>query len=106
MLSKAEVISLCKGTHGDPFALLGLHTDSKNRLYLRSLQPGALSVSAVDAETLADLARLTYRRVWHPGTIAISVRLHHRCIVSISISKIWKSSRVLFLVIRPILAIP
>ena len=63
MLSKAEVISLCKGTHGDPFALLGLHTDSKNRLYLRSLQPGALSVSAVDAETGEVLIELDERKI-------------------------------------------
>ena len=63
MLSKAEVISLCKGTHGDPFALLGLHTDSKSRLYLRSLQPGALSVSAIDAETGEVLIELDERKI-------------------------------------------
>ena len=63
MLSKAEVISLCKGTHGDPFALLGLHTDSKSRLYLRNLQPGALSVSAIDAETGEVLIELDERKI-------------------------------------------
>ena len=63
MLSKAEVISLCQGTHGDPFALLGLHTDSKGRLFLRSLQPGARSVSVIDAETGQPLIELDERKI-------------------------------------------
>ncbi len=61
MLSKAEVISLCQGTHGDPFALLGLHTDSKGRLFLRTLQPGARSVSVIDADTGQQLIELDER---------------------------------------------
>ena len=63
MLSKAEVISLCQGTHGDPFAVLGLHTDNKGRLYLRTLQPGALSVSVIDAETGQPLIELDERKI-------------------------------------------
>ena len=51
MLSKAEVIALCRAEHGDPFAVLGLHTDSKGRLWLRTLQPGAHAVSAFNAES-------------------------------------------------------
>ena len=43
MLSKAAVTSLCRGEHGDPFSVLGLHADSKGRLWLRTLQPGASS---------------------------------------------------------------
>ena len=36
MLSKKEVVSLCRGEHGDPFAVLGMHADSKGRLWLRT----------------------------------------------------------------------
>ena len=63
MLSKAEVISLCRGEHGDPFAVLGLHADSKGRLWLRSLQPGANSVSVVDSESGEVLIELPQRKI-------------------------------------------
>ena len=63
MLSKAEVISLCRGEHGDPFAILGLHADSKGRLWLRSLQPGANSVSVVAKETGEVLIDLPQRKI-------------------------------------------
>ena len=63
MLSKAEVISLCRGEHGDPFAVLGLHADSKGRIWLRSLQPGAKSVSIIDAESGDVLVELVQRKI-------------------------------------------
>ncbi|MDR1709322.1 MAG: 1,4-alpha-glucan branching enzyme, partial [Candidatus Accumulibacter sp.] len=63
MLKKAEVLALCRGEHGDPFAALGLHADAKGRLWLRSLQPGARAVSAVDAETGAEIAALVERKI-------------------------------------------
>ncbi len=63
MLSKAEVISLCRGEHGDPFAVLGLHADTKGRIWLRSLQPGAKSVSVIDPESGDVLVELTQRKI-------------------------------------------
>ncbi len=63
MLSKAEVISLCRGEHGDPFAVLGLHADSKGRIWLRSLQPGAKSVSIIDADNGEVLVELAQRKI-------------------------------------------
>ncbi len=63
MLSKAEVISLCRGEHGDPFAVLGLHADAKGRVWLRSLQPGAESVSVIDADKGAVLLELVQRKI-------------------------------------------
>ena len=63
MLSKTEVVSLCRGEHGDPFAVLGVHADSKDRLWLRSLQPGALSVSALDADSGQLLVELVERQL-------------------------------------------
>ena len=62
MLSKAEVISLCRGEHGNPFAVLGLHAGAKGRLWLRSLQPGAESVSVIDADSGQVLVELTDRK--------------------------------------------
>ena len=63
MLSKTEVISLCRGEYGDPFAVLGVHADSKDRLWLLTLQPGALSVSAIDAQSGQLLVELVERRL-------------------------------------------
>ena len=63
MLSKAEVISLCRGEHGDPFAVLGLHADAKGRVWLRSLQPGAESVSVIDADKGEVLLELVQRKI-------------------------------------------
>ena len=63
MLSKKEVTSLCRGEHGDPFSVLGLHTDSKGRLWLRSLQPGAKAVSAIDPESGQVIVELAQRKI-------------------------------------------
>ena len=63
MLNKAEVISLCRGEHGDPFAVLGLHADTKGRIWLRSLQPGAKSVSVIDPESGEVLVELAQRKI-------------------------------------------
>ena len=63
MLSKAEVVSLCRAEHGDPFAVLGMHTDGKGRLWLRTLQPGADAVHVIDAATGQELIELQQRMV-------------------------------------------
>lgn len=61
MLSKKEALALCRGEHGDPFAVLGLHTDAKGRLWLRTMQPGAQAVSAIDPENGKELLVLSER---------------------------------------------
>ncbi len=63
MLSKPEVMSLCRGEHGDPFSVLGLHADAKDRLWLRSLQPGALAVDVIAAESGQVIFALTQRKI-------------------------------------------
>ncbi len=63
MLNKAEVIALCRGEHGNPFAVLGMHADSKGRLWLRTLQPGAESVFVIDAETNDEIIELPQRKI-------------------------------------------
>jgi len=47
-LSAATVDALLEARHGDPFSVLGLHSDGSERI-VRSVQPGALAVEALDA---------------------------------------------------------
>jgi 1,4-alpha-glucan branching enzyme len=63
VLSKAEVLALCRAEHGDPFAVLGVHGDGQGRLWLRTLQPGASAVSAIDAASGAEVTPLVQRRI-------------------------------------------
>ena len=63
MLNKAEVLALCHAEHGDPFAALGLHADTKGRLWLRTMQPGADAVFVIDAETGQELIELEQRKL-------------------------------------------
>ena len=68
MLSKAAVTALCRGEHGDPFSVLGLHADSKGKLCLRTLQPGALSVSVIDGDSGKVIAELPQRKLDAKGS--------------------------------------
>jgi 1,4-alpha-glucan branching enzyme len=48
---EAAIDALVHGDHGDPFALLGMHTDApEGPLAVRSLQPHARAVWAIDAD--------------------------------------------------------
>ena len=67
MLSKAQVVDLCRGAHGDPFAVLGLRSGPKGRLLIRTLQPGATSVQLIDAATGEMLIELEERRISELG---------------------------------------
>ncbi len=63
MLRKAEVLALCRGEHGDPFAVLGMHIDGKGRLWLRTMQPGASAVFVIDTESGKEVLELTQRKI-------------------------------------------
>ncbi len=63
MLDKAEIIALFRAEHGDPYAVLGMHVDADGFVWVRSLQPGALSVGVVDAKSGRQLAKLEPREV-------------------------------------------
>jgi 1,4-alpha-glucan branching enzyme len=63
VLKKTEVLALCRAEHGDPFAVLGMRGDSKGRLWLRALQPGASAVSVIDAESGVKVLDLTQRKL-------------------------------------------
>ncbi|MBP8308036.1 MAG: 1,4-alpha-glucan branching enzyme, partial [Burkholderiaceae bacterium] len=55
MLSAAQIDQLRHATHGDPFSVLGPHTDARGDAVLRVFLPGALAVSAVSGGTTAEV---------------------------------------------------
>ncbi len=64
MLDLADVDALIAARHADPFAVLGLHNDATDQLWLRALLPGATEVQVLDASTLKRVATLSLR---HPA---------------------------------------
>ncbi|MGB8855222.1 MAG: 1,4-alpha-glucan branching enzyme, partial [Burkholderiales bacterium] len=63
MLGQADVDALIAARHADPFAVLGLHSDSDGAMWVRALLPGADDVQVLDARTRRSLATLSLR---HP----------------------------------------
>ena len=63
MLNKDEALALCRAEHGNPFAVLGPHKDAEGRIWLRTLQPGADAVYAIDAESGQVLVELKQREI-------------------------------------------
>lgn len=61
MLSSADIRSICAGSHGDPFAVLGPHVQRGGRLSIRAFLPGAVRVQAVSSDTDVLLADLIQR---------------------------------------------
>ena len=61
MLHPGEIAQICAARHGDPFAVLGAHASADGGWELRSFQPGAASVTVLDATSGAVLARLERR---------------------------------------------
>ncbi|MDR1163965.1 MAG: 1,4-alpha-glucan branching protein GlgB [Candidatus Accumulibacter sp.] len=62
MLDEADIVALSRGEHGDPFAVLGVHADGEGRFLLRSFQPGAKAVFAINPRTGSVLAALSQRK--------------------------------------------
>jgi 1,4-alpha-glucan branching enzyme len=48
MLTALDIESICHGRHGDPFAILGPHTNASGGTTVRAFLPGAATVVAVD----------------------------------------------------------
>jgi 1,4-alpha-glucan branching enzyme len=61
MLDLDAVDAVVAGRHGDPFSVLGMHTDEDGRRWLRSFQPGAAQVEAWTADGSRQLAVLSER---------------------------------------------
>ena len=61
MIDDSDVLALVGGRHVDPFAVLGLHADGQQRLWIRALLPGASAVTLLDARSKRVLATLLLR---------------------------------------------
>ena len=57
--SDVERADLVLARHGDPFAVLGMHSDDAGKLWLRAMLPGAASVAVIDAATGKRAAELS-----------------------------------------------
>jgi 1,4-alpha-glucan branching enzyme len=60
MLADVDVSALTTASHSDPFAVLGLHAAAE-KVWLRSMLPGAVSVAVIDAATNKRAAELSLR---------------------------------------------
>jgi len=92
MLTADDIAALLEARHGDPFAVLGMHTDADGRLRLSAFFPGATEVVCVDSADGRDVVALDclhadgfyegiiprkreafayrYRVTWHNGTVS------------------------------------
>jgi 1,4-alpha-glucan branching enzyme len=61
VISEADIAALVKGTHADPFSVLGLHADVHGKLYLRAFLPGAISVKMIEAASGKIVTELSLR---------------------------------------------
>ena len=61
MLGDSDIERLRDASHGDPFSVLGPHTDASGRRWLRAFLPGAAQVAALDAKTGELLGSLVQR---------------------------------------------
>ena len=57
MLTDRDIELVRTGSHGDPFAVLGVHADSAGHLWLRAMLPGAVQVAVLDATTGDQIGR-------------------------------------------------
>jgi 1,4-alpha-glucan branching enzyme len=48
MLTALDIESICQGRHGDPFAVLGPHTNASGGTTVRAFLPGATAVTVID----------------------------------------------------------
>jgi 1,4-alpha-glucan branching enzyme len=55
---RAAIDAIVEGRHGDPFSVLGMHTDSDRALSVRVFWPGAETVEVVDGKTGKAVAKL------------------------------------------------
>jgi 1,4-alpha-glucan branching enzyme len=61
MLSSPQIDLIRHARHGDPFSVLGQHTDADGGLWLRAFLPSASAVSVVDADSGAVVGELKRR---------------------------------------------
>ncbi len=61
MLSDLALKALLAARHSDPFSVLGLHSDAKNKWWVRALLPSATAVAVIDVATKKTLTTLKLR---------------------------------------------
>ena len=61
MIDDIDIERILAARHGDPFSVLGLHSDADDRYWLRAFLPGALQVEALDSGGTKELCQLERR---------------------------------------------
>jgi 1,4-alpha-glucan branching enzyme len=75
-LADRDVELICRGCHGDAFAVLGLHPDAMGALWARAFLPGAARVEVLERSSGRVLATLALR---HPaGLFEARMRIRKR----------------------------
>jgi 1,4-alpha-glucan branching enzyme len=57
VLPEHELDSVLAASHGDPFAVLGVHEDAQHRFWLRAFLPGAARLTVLEARSGASLGK-------------------------------------------------
>jgi len=80
MLTDRDIELVRTASHGDPFAVLGVHADPAGHLWLRAMLPGALQVAVLDATTGDLIGALTRRHAdgLFEGALTTSDRPNYR----------------------------
>ena len=80
MLTDRDIELVRTASHGDPFAVLGVHADSAGHLWLRAMLPGAVQVAVLDATTGDLIGALTRRHTdgLFEGALATAERPNYR----------------------------
>ena len=80
MIDESAIDLIRRAAHGDPFAVLGLHSDATGRRWLRAFLPGAASVAACSADGAKPLGELTQRHAdgFFEGAVTIGTGTDYR----------------------------
>jgi 1,4-alpha-glucan branching enzyme len=86
VISEADIATLVKGTHADPFSVLGLHADASGKLFLLAFLPGAISVKVIEAASGKIIAELSLR---HEDGLFETAIPRRRKIFSYRLGVVW-----------------
>ena len=80
MLAAHEIDQLRAARHADPFSVLGVHQDERQRFWLRAFLPGAVQLTVLEARTGASLAVLDPRHEdgFFEGLLSVTTRPDYR----------------------------
>ncbi len=80
MLLEHEIDKIRTGGHGDPFSVLGVHKDARQRFWLRAFLPGAAQLTVLDARSGESLGVMDPRHVdgFFEGLLPVSAQPDYR----------------------------